>query len=376
MRLHLIFLIGLLFTAPAVADISNETIRAYNEALSAGEEPGIIETAEALANEAAASPDIEGADAMAFEAAWMLCLVNECKNANDAASFAAANVSGVETDYPSTELRNVLASFAAWKEDDSNSNRRTMVARLAELDADDVSIVSMTIHREHFIYCANKRAWKDATKAATAAANHTAAFKNEVFEEYAFAQLNAIIAAFQNRPDVDQYHDMLQLRQEIEENRALLQESSPDTENTGLTKIGYRTDAWTGALQAYFISTGDQRKVDRIEETLDLDGFPVQEDTSDLCEGDFNGQPQIEYPREALRDLAIGSIIVGFDLSNGKTENVEVLAAVPEGIFDEAAKKAVEELTWSPAEGIDLSSCSMERSNIIYPFTSFSIDAR
>ena len=117
---------------------------------------------------------------------------------------------------------------------------------------------------------------------------------------------------------------MLQLRQEIRENTALLQESSPDTENTGLTKIGYRTDAWTGALQAYFISTGDRRNVDRIEETLDLDGFPVQEDTSDLCEGDFNGQPQIEYPREALRDLAIGS---------------------------------------------------MERSNIIYPFV-FSIDAR
>ena len=368
MRFQLLVLAGLTFIGTAAAQISNETIQAYNVAMQAGDKDMIIPAAEALAREAVANPEHDIAQATAFEAAWMLCLVNACTNAAEAATFAAATPPDNEDAYPSAELRNVLASYVAWQENDSRGNRREMSAHLSELSADDISLVSITIHREHFLYYTQKGAWRDAERAAKAAADHSAAVKDEVFEDYALAALTGIAAAFNGGPKIEQYRDIQALRQEISAVRAELYNTSPDTTNAFLDKIGYRSDAWEGALQAYFNSEGRRRKVKQIQDEFDLDDTLVQEDTSDLCAGDFDGPPRIAYPSRALDRLQYGSIIVGFDLNNGKTENVQVLAAVPEGVFDDAAKRAVENLTWSPAEGIDPSSCSMKRENIIYPF--------
>jgi hypothetical protein len=373
MRFYVFVLASFLFVAPAAAQLSNETIGAYNEAVQAGNPVMIIAAAEALAEAAMATPDNDESSAMAFEAAWMLCLVNECENAGDAAAFAAADIPTVEDAYPSAKLRNVLASYTAWKADDSKRNREEMVSHLFELGPDDISRVSLTVHREHFLYCAQKGAWRDAERAATAAAEHSAAVKSEVFEDYALAKLTSITAGFNARPKIEQYRYIQELREELRRTMSEQNTALPDTPNTFLEKIGYRADAWEGAMNAYFISVGDQKKIEQVREDLGLDDAPALEDTSDLCEGGFDGPPQIDYPRDALRNFSIGSVIVGFSLNNGKTENVEVLAAVPEGVFEAVAKKAVEDLTWSPAEGVDTSSCSMVRENIVYPFV-FSLD--
>jgi len=356
MRAIFVSLICLTLAGPANADISNQTIRAYNQALEAGTDAPAIEAASLnLIDEAISSPDNEVSGLLAFESAWTLCRIGLCPKALEAARFAQSQPVRPNGTDPSLEMRTVLTSFIEWKIDDSKENREQLVYHLASLETGDVSMVSMTAHKEHYTYCANKGAWRDARQAAEAAVEHTVPYKEELFNEYAQAELIRIAAAFNTRPKIDHYKSMLSLEREIE---TVIIEQTAETnlsDEHPLSSLNHRISAWAGGISAYLLSTNKRRQVQATNAE-----FPpnpaLTVDTSDFCPGAFDAPPRLE-------------LIMGFDVKNGKTTNVRVLAAVPAGVFDKEGIRAITALTWSPEEGADTSQCSMVRRNLIYPIS-------
>jgi len=377
MRTLFILAICIYLAGLANADISNAKIKAYNEAVNAGSDLDAIMSASIdLAVEAINNPDDESASLLAFEAAWMLCQTGNCDKGAKAAAFSASQPEGPVGAYPSLNTRKVLASYITWKSDDSKTNRNKLVSSLASLTSEDVSQISVTAHREHFLYCTSKGAWQDAAKAAAAAADHTSAFKNELFDEYAFAELTRITSDFNSRKRIEHYESITQLERDLNTTLKTLEETQPDANTAILETLSYRTQAWKGAIGAYFVTTDKERTVKRIDakfaavEGSETDTLPRE---TDFCQGGFDSPPRVEYPESAAEDGRIGSLIVGFTVDHGETKNVRVLAAVPENIFDKEAIKAIDELTWSPAPSIDTSKCSLVHENLVYPII-FTLD--
>ena len=58
-----------------------------------------------------------------------------------------------------------------------------------------------------------------------------------------------------------------------------------------------------------------------------------------------------DYPHRAAHRGIEGYVVVRFDISEtGTTENIEILEAVPEGIFDKAAERAITRWKFTPYE--------------------------
>jgi len=300
MRVLFYIIIALSVCTPfAYADISNDKVIAYNEAVNAGADlDAIIKASTELAEEAIENADDERATLLAFEAAWMLCQTGNCQQGAKAAQFAASLPALAKGDYPSLETREVLTSYITWKDNDSKANRETLVAKLAQLDADDVSQISIQAHREHFLYCSSKGAWRDAAKAAAAAADHAAVFKNELFDEYAFAELTRISSSFNSKQEIELYEDISQLEVDIKETLKALRAARPDANTDIIDTLGYKASAWKGAIGAYFDSIGRQVAIKRIDETFAaLNTEEANE--AELCPGSFDKPPRVVYPEGA-----------------------------------------------------------------------------
>lgn len=65
-----------------------------------------------------------------------------------------------------------------------------------------------------------------------------------------------------------------------------------------------------------------------------------------------------DYPSRAYRSGRQGWVIIRLDVdANGETQNVEVERAVPDGMFDGTAQKAVKAWTFEPPQGGGLDNC-------------------
>ena len=367
MRFSYIALFLLLLAPTSFADISNETIRNYNKAVTeATSVEDVSSAAQALASEAIANPEGDTSALLAFEAAWTLCQIGECEKGLDAAKFSAAQEAKSTDEYPSQETRTVLTNFMTWKLDNSDKNRKALVSALSTLKDGDVSQITLAAHREHYLYCTQKGAWRDAARAAGAAAQHTASLKSEIFDEYALAEMTRLTAEFQLKKTPRIYRELYDLEDELLQRYAELGSGNPETHNETLTTIYHRVIALKGAVNAYLSSTGDENAVKRISAARperDINDDPDDE----FCEGSIIVPPTLTYPTRALEDGLIGSLVMGFTIDHGKPKDIEVLAAIPEGVFEEEALKAMKEVEWAPTEGIDTSTCSMVRENYIYP---------
>jgi len=343
MRVLFYIIIALSVCTPfAYADISNDKVIAYNEAVNAGADlDAIIKASTELAEEAIENADDERATLLAFEAAWMLCQTGNCQQGAKAAQFAASLPALAKGDYPSLETREVLLI--------------------------PVSQISIQAHREHFLYCSSKGAWRDAAKAAAAAADHAAVFKNELFDEYAFAELTRISSSFNSKQEIELYEDISQLEVDIKETLKALRAARPDANTDIIDTLGYKASAWKGAIGAYFDSIGRQVAIKRIDETFAaLNTEEANE--AELCPGSFDKPPRVVYPEGAAVRGRVGSVIAGFSVKNGKPVDIKILAAVPEKVFDQTVIESIEPLTWSLAEDADPSNCTPDRENIIFPF--------
>lgn len=374
-----IFVLAILLTVcgSANADISSAKIKAYNDALlSASSATDIRQASEALGAEAIANPDDESATLLAFEAAWTLCRIGACDKAAEAAAFAAGQPTTDPAAYPTPETRAVLSSFITWNSDPTNRHRKSLSDALDQLAENDITNVSIAAHKAHYDYCTAKEKWGDALKAATAAAAHLETAQDEIFVEFADARLTQHAASFNKSQNAKSYEGMVALERDINTRLAGLDDN--DETAAQLQQIGHQAMAWRGAISAYLRSTGSTRKVDTINAKYEApadDGAETapaaanSEDGLPFCGGGFIRAPTVSYPEGAARAGIVGSLVMGLSLNeDGRPTDVEVLASVPTGIFDEAAVRAIELLEWAPAEGTDLASCRLARENIVYPF--------
>lgn len=356
-----------LFWWPAFADISGETIANYNKAVTeAASAEDIAEAAAALAGEAIASPEDDMSGLLAFEAAWTLCQIGQCDRGYEAAKFSAAQELKSPDAYPSAETRLVLERFISWKQEDSKTTREGLTAALSTLTEGDVSMVSLAAHQANYLHLTQRQEWNGAAQAAGAAALHMAPIKDEIFQEYALAELTRITSQFQSDKDIDTYGDILDLEEELFQRIQSEAEATPERKNETLSKIWHQTSAWEGAIESFFNSTGEESSTKRI-----FADRPRKErvviPNPDYCEGRIVKPPQLTFPEEALRQGIIGSLIIGFTIDHGKPKDVEVLAAVPQGVFEKEAIRAMKKIRWEPKEGIDTSKCSMVQENYVYP---------
>jgi protein TonB len=96
-----------------------------------------------------------------------------------------------------------------------------------------------------------------------------------------------------------------------------------------------------------------------------MGGMSQQEDDGDLTmTGDTVDQPpeprargELPYPPAAKRDGVTGYVVLNLLINaEGRVEQVQILEAQPEGVFEEAARRAVEDWRFTPAryEGRDV----------------------
>lgn len=65
-----------------------------------------------------------------------------------------------------------------------------------------------------------------------------------------------------------------------------------------------------------------------------------------------------DYPMRAYRTGRQGWVIIRLDVNaNGETQNVDIERSVPDGLFEGAARRAVNAWTFEPPEGGGLENC-------------------
>ena len=245
-----------------------------------------------------------------------------------------------------------------------------------------MSSVSIAAHRDHYLYCASKGQWGDATKAADAAIAHLSAVQGEVFSEYATARMVSLTSGFNRRQSITHYEGMLDLKNEIDGEIDRLKASDADSAANALIPLSHLALAWDGAMSAYLTSSGEGDEVDRAKSVAEAAYTPVEPEEGleerpggvPFCGGGFEEPPRLRYPSTELRRGIVGSIVMGFGLdANGRPTDLQILASVPDNTFDDVALKAMDNLQWVAPEGTDASTCTLERKNIVFPFV-FSID--
>ncbi|MEM8637170.1 MAG: energy transducer TonB [Pseudomonadota bacterium] len=355
----------------AHGQISNDAFAAYNDAVRSGSDRSlIVSAAENLAAEAISNPDDPIAGVAAFESAWMLCVLDQCDRASQPAELAAGATDETTVSHASQSTRDLLVAYVDWKIENTRKTRNALDTALESLPEGDVSLVSVRAYREYYTHCARNRRWYDAERVAKAASEHMDSLKADLLSEISLAKLVAISASAKAGPSMDDYESALALERDLSARRRELEVAGEDMPEI-LSELEYRAMAWQKAISAYLRSTGKRRRVDALDEAYSEDiGQSVLDEgwSEELCGGDFDFDPPLRYPRRAAYRGEVGSVIMGLSIVDGIPENIVVHAAVPDNEFGEVARETLEKWRWIPSEGVDLTSCSMSRDNIVVPF--------
>lgn len=360
-----------LFALPALPQVPNEVIAAYNQALRGGDRGAMEDAASALAAAAIEHPADPSAGLMAFEAAWALCRLGSCETGASAAEFSL-NQAQATGEGPSLQTRNLLLKYSLWKKRDTRQSRAALDEALQGLPLGDVSPVSVFAYRDYYSHQSRAEKWRDAERISLAAAEHMQGFEAELLEEIVFAELVGIAAGVNQDQTLDQLERIISLRNRIGAARRDFQERDADVPDA-LVQLDYQAQAWEGAIGAVLRTRGEKDAVDEVLGRRSA-GLPGADNWDDgLCKGTFSFEPKLEYPRRAARRGEVGSIIVGLSLVEGVPKDVKILAAVPAGVFEQSVVDILEKWRWIPNEDADLTSCSLSRDDIVFPFV-FSLD--
>ncbi|MEL7479974.1 MAG: energy transducer TonB [Pseudomonadota bacterium] len=368
------------------AEISQQTIAAYNEAISNADPAQIEQAAKQLAEAAMSEPNHPDAALMAFEAAWSLCQIEQCEAGREAAAFAAAQPAN---GYPSEPIRQVLISYIDWTGKDTRKTRRTLDAALLELQADDVTTLSITVFQSKIFADLRDTRWENAATLSKAAIDHFETVANEIPSRLNMMRLLSVTSAFNADPDYTHLALMAELEAQFDLERVRAEQiSESGTAPTWMDDLYWRAYAWRLAIEA-FVRTVEPSKLRRVDvqeiqapyareiESLrqSIEDVPIETDErAPFCEnGQFNMRPPIRYPRSAAFKGRFGAVIASVSVRNGKPSDVQILSAVPLEGFASAVEETVRKWVWEPADGTDLSNCDLHRDNIIMPFV-FSIE--
>ena len=193
----------------------------------------------------------------------------------------------------------------------------------------------------------------------------------------------AAIALFNHRQKKEALIEMV----EVEAHLHTLEHVRGEELEDWVRPMKYRAEAWQLAMIAYFDSANKRRpsdtELDAIKEELHPPGYhddaaekgPPLSDRLPFCDGKYKKKRALRYPRGGVRKGMYGSVIVEVDTaSDGKFQNVEVLAAVPSEGFREHATKVISTWSWQPVAGVTPGAdCRLEGEGMIIPIV-FSLD--
>ncbi len=369
--------LGVLFSAAfdAAADISQQTISAYNTAVNAGDTDAKLAAAKALATEAMANPGDEQAALLAYEAAWLLCRSGDCGAAIEPAKFAAGQPAGDA--HPSADSRTLLLAYAQWDVKPNGKTRKALDTALDAVAGSDPTLLSVQAFQMRYQADMRNRRYRKASRSASAAASHFEKAGDVLVKLQTAARSNAIVADFYYGPKSKHVSEMLHLKGRLGKMRQISDKDEPDW----LKPAYYRADAWAAAMNAVLNSSGKPSISDE-EETKILAQYKDDAETANargeskrrergklpFCEGHLEQVPAMEYPSSANFRRMVGAVIIGFDFEDGAVVNPAILASVPDEGFKEKALEIVSQWKFVPDEEQAEGECTLDRDNIVQSF--------
>lgn len=379
MRFQLLVLVGLFFTASAGADISNETIRAYNTAIAQTDRAAIIDASKALAAEAVATPEHPDSVLLAYETGAKLCEFGACASALDAANFVAAAPITAPEAHPLAEDRTLLASFANWSADPNRKNRKALESTLTEIVPTQPSNLSILAFMTLYTSELNAGKTRNGAKIAGDAGDHLRPFAELVPQHFVSTEFVAAVSLFNASQSPSARLEIAHLEGWLLQYHIKLGEAAPEW----VSNERARALAWGLAMDAWFSSSGrsgaSKAQIAKIEASYipEDDGTDPEAKVVDLtgndgglpfCEGELEKRPKLRYRAGESQRGFFGAVVACFDIEDGRIANLVIKAAVPEGRFEEHALETVSQWIWEPSENQSPGeNCSMSRLNVVLP---------
>lgn len=376
MRLILAILVSLAFHSLAYADVE-AAITQYNQASSNGSDMDRISAAKVLGAAVMADPSDGDASLLLYESAWTLCRLENCADAAPIAAFSLT-LPEVEGAAPMIQ-RQLLSSYVDWKVKDSSRTRKALDAALEATKTAPPSVLSLTAHKARVTRDTIKSDWRSQRKTAAVAAEHLSPIKDITGPLWAEFRQASISSAFLYEPNIEQLYAQAHLEGEL---KALDYDTLPSEQQ--MIEAYWRASTWRLAMDAYFRSADSRRKPapGRIDEILASYGVekpvpyttleePQIDEEGDVklpfCPGNFDMDPELQYPRQAERKGMVGAVIAKIEVKDGKVSDVLILGSVPDEAFKALAAETVQQWTWDVSDGEPGITCRADRKNIILP---------
>ena len=351
---------------PALAQIADADVLAYNAAAASGNSDQIRAAARQLAAASIASPEDPRSGPFAYEAAWALCQAGACAEAVPVADFAAA--------LPVPPARaSLLKAYVAWKAKPSRASAKILDAALEDIASTPPSGLSATAFLERYVSELQEGYFSDAAGLAGTAALHFAA-GGEVYAHLAIeARMVAITSRFNATTKRGSLEEMIHLRGELNRRRIEGGDDAPEW----IEKSFWTANAWQLAMEAYFSSVGQpgvsSARADEILESytagLDqADGVYDGAPDRPFCDGKFVQKPPMRYPTGQSRKGQFGAVIVQFHFEDGKVRDPRVLAAVPFDGFRDHVVETMSKWTYEPNVDPATAGCSISHDDFVQEY--------
>lgn len=329
----------------ASAAIPADVIRNFNDALESGDRVAVVAAADRLVDAALKNPDDEQAVASAFEAGTQLCLRGACSNAIAAEPLLAGAVSEIV----SPAHANLLIAYAKWSQSRDKTTDAGMMAALQGAAGAEATLLTLSAFDNYYLYEFGRDNARNIRNVAELAAEHYTPVRDLIPTRWAVMELAAAAGQFRSdreKASIDRFAEL-----EVALYPYYL---AGESEFPQIESLYFQTVAWRSALSAYFASIGKfAEELSHAEEYADEERSRIgkqyrseQPPREPLCTGGFRKAPKPTYPFGASNRGYVGAVILGFDIDNGKLENVRVLAAVPDRQFEKAALDSMQSMEW------------------------------
>lgn len=364
MKSMLIFSLFLSLCTAAHAEISRELITQYNLAIQSKDPVNIVDTAAMLGQSAIDNPDDTQSTLIAFETAKNICLRGACERAQPMLHF----IQEAQPAAPNTEQIALLQAMSAWAANTDKKSEDALISSLLGLKDNQPSLISITAFDTLLEALLKRKDHKAVMRASKAAADHTYSVRDTIPAKWAAYQIISLSRDFDRSRKLEALPDTALLS-------AFLLDKLQDTDekDSKLANAYYTADAWLLAMEAFGASRNsskDRRLIEQSKKILADRAEKEQRESNELplCKGVLAPLPRPSYPRNAALNGYVGSVIVGFDLVEGKSENFRVLASVPTDVFDEAALAAVKVLEWQIIDPLAPDGCrTSSHRPVVYP---------
>lgn len=386
LRRVVIGLMGLGLAQTAQAQISADSLTAFNQAIETGDAAAIETASTNLMNEAIANPDDPDALIAAYEAALKLCDI-DCGAALPGAEFALGFPATGQ--HPIMAERELLAAFASFTAESTRDTRRELLAALNNME--DPTLLSARAFMPLYVDLASRDNLGDAAAVAGLAVRELRPVRSSVLQYYLHAAETHATTSFLEAKTLESHEALVRWNAEIRELRTSIGlNQAPEW----LRLAYWRSEAWIGAANAFYASVSDdgettgrngRERVSFLSEeevnsiygeyslTTEFDPFMTVADgetTNPVCVLRSNLRPRPRFPSGALRSGTIGYVLLHFDLDeDGEVISPSVVASVPPDVFDEMVEDTVSRWRFEVDDELSEPDCYFQRTNIVYPIS-------